>query len=102
MSRSPFIFQGIEHWHTNDLLNTLQLIVDHDEAEDFRKEYSLVCGDFIAYENLGYFIFLVSTQNVEEGNRLAALFHLTPHDGSGRIHHTFGKSSLGIRNKEER
>ena len=47
MPRSPFTWEeaGIEHWTGRDLMETLQLLGDQDEADSFLTAYAAVCDD---------------------------------------------------------
>jgi hypothetical protein len=100
-TRVAWEWGGSEHWMVRDVIETMLLIGSQEEADDFKEQYLYICGKEIGRDNIGYFLFLISTSEHYEGGaeecaRLAALFNIEPHDGVGKIHHTFGFSSVGI------
>lgn len=63
--RKPFIWNEIEHWTGQDLIETVQLL-DEADAEDFMSAYSAVCEDEAhAEHNLRWIMTLVDRETAE-------------------------------------
>jgi hypothetical protein len=63
--RKPFVWNEIEHWTGNQLMETVQL-VDEDEAESFMTAYSAMCDDEShAEHNLRYIMSLTDSETAE-------------------------------------
>src|SRR5687767_7214120 len=96
--RSPFVWQGAEHWHTRDLLETLQLIDAEEDAADFIETYTAVCDDEDhALHNVRYLVSLVPSEDRE---RLAELFMVDlPEPDADPLmpRQWFAGSSLGVK-----
>lgn len=97
MARQAWVWQGVEHWTLPDLLETLQLISDEDETEDFMESYTEVCGsEEYAWAMLGYMAELISHQDKDEGERICELFQVERQEVFPQPGHTFGRMSFGI------
>lgn len=101
ISRIPWEWNEVEHWTMGDLCETLLLISEQEEADDFATSYAEICGDESTAEaNIGYMLYLIRERKDEdddgeaEAERLAELFGISPQ--GDKIGHTFGASSLGI------
>ena len=73
--RKPFVFNEIEHWVGNDLIETVQLL-DETEAADFMTAYAAVCdSESHAEHNLRYMMTLTDSETAQA---LSELFMLDP------------------------
>lgn len=62
--RAPFVWEeaGIEHWTGGDLMETLLLLGDQDEADSFLEAYAAVCeDDDHALHNIHYLAQIIAT-----------------------------------------
>lgn len=75
MMRRPWVWNEIEHWTGIDLMETLQLLTEQVEADDFIESYAEVCeDDDHAAHNIEYMVGIIGSSDHEEGDRLAELF----------------------------
>lgn len=109
--RAPFIWNEIEMWVLGEIMETIMLIDDSDEAADFFEAYAAVCkgGEETATYNLRYVVQIVATDDEgeggeEEAKRIAEMFELDYPEPSEVIApiHTFGGTSMGIPENEEK
>lgn len=106
MPRSPFMFQEVEHWTGIDLMETLSLISDQDEADAFMVAYSeLFTNDDQAIQSVRYFIQILAYDPDDddgeirtEMQRIASMLDVDfpSHSETIAPQHTFGRSSYGI------
>lgn len=97
--RRPWVWNGVKHWTLGDVAETLQLITEDDEAQDFLRAYAEICGsEELASHNIGYIAQILSHDDENDGpdeaRRICELFMTQFAD---KPMHTFGKSSLGIK-----
>jgi len=78
--RNPFTWQEVEHWTGGDLLETLLLISDQDEADSFLSAYAEACEDDAhALHNIRYLAQLAATYTEggkDEAQRMCDFFGL--------------------------
>lgn len=73
MHREPFIWNGIEHWTGADLMETVLLISDEDEAADFMEAYTAACDDEDhAIHNLRYMLDILAHDSDNDDARTEA------------------------------
>lgn len=64
--RKPWTWNEIDHWTVEDLLETLQLLSEQDEADDFMSAYAEVCHDEDhAEHNLRYLLQLLMRRDID-------------------------------------
>lgn len=74
---APFVWQDVEMWTVPDVLETMQLIEDEDEAADFFEVYAALCdNEEHASHSLGYIAALISDE--EERETVCELFEIEP------------------------
>lgn len=96
--RIAFVVFESEHWTMPDLIDTLQLLTDDEEASTFLSAYEAVCGTETAEHNLRYMFGLIERTDQHEALRLSELFMLAV-PGKAEVlspRHTFGMSSFGV------
>lgn len=77
-SKAPFVWNEIEMWHLPDIVETLQLIDDENEALSFYEAYIEVCDDEEhAMHSLGYMARLISeTEGSDVGQSICDWFEI--------------------------
>lgn len=80
MSRTAFVWDGIEHWTGADLMDTIRLISSDDEAASFMEAYTAACDDEEhAVANLRYMLEIIAhdsdnDDSEQDAQELADLF----------------------------
>lgn len=107
MPRAPFVFQDVEMWSGVDLMETLSLISDQDEADEFMVSYSaLFDDDEHAIQSIRYFLKIIGYdpddddgEILAEMKRIAEMLDVDFPSASETIapQHTFGNSSYGMK-----
>lgn len=110
--RKSWEWNGIEHWTGADLIETLSLISEQDEADSFMLAYGDLWDDVDdAIESLRYFIQIVTydpDDSPEQALKREAEYldiavllgvQLPSKDEVISPRHTFGNSSLGVKVK---
>lgn len=94
MRRQPWVWQGIEIWHSAQFEEVLALVETEEEAGDFLAAYTEVCDDEDhAIHNVEYFLNLIDK---EIAGPVAELFMVE----LGRTlspRQLFANSSLGVK-----
>lgn len=94
MARTAFTWQEMEHWTLPQLRETLYLISEQEEADDFMLKYAEVCeDDDHALHNITYILGLSPRDEVEE---VCDLFGVEYNAGLSP-RQTFAESSLGVK-----
>lgn len=107
MERVPFTWEGVDHWTGADLVETLMLLGDQDEADSFLSAYAEVCeDDDHALHNIRYLVQVISTDSdsdtaEEDGRTICDFFGLKFPAPTETIapHNWFFMSSLGVKAK---
>ena len=100
--RNPFTWQEVEHWTGADLMETLQLLTEQSEADDFISAYAEACADDEdhAEHNVRYMLdVLARNGEKDEAERLAELFGVELPQASEILspRQWFTNSSLGVK-----
>lgn len=67
MKREAFTWGEMEHWTGADLIETVALITDQDEADSFLEAYTTVCNDEAhATSNIAYMLRIVGGEDAQE------------------------------------
>lgn len=111
MRRAPFTFQGIDMWTGVDLMETLSLISEQDEADEFMEAYAALFADSDdAIESVRYYLQIVGYDPDDDDGeiladykRVADLLGVDFPSAAEVIspQHTFGNSSLGVKVEAE-
>lgn len=92
------MWSEIEHWTGNELIETLQLVSDEDEASSFMETYTAACDDEShAEHNLRYIFSLIDS---DEAERLSELFMVDvpdPDDDPIEPRQWWANSSMGVK-----
>lgn len=106
-NRMPFVFQEVEMWTGIDLMETLSLISDQEEADAFMTAYAaLFEDDEHAVQSVRYFIQIIGYDPDDEDGeilaemkRIASMLDVEFPSAAETIspQHTFGNSSLGVK-----
>lgn len=94
--REPFIWQEIEHWTSHDVMDTLLLLGDQDEADSFLSAYAAVCeDDDHALHNVRWFAQVVGG---DDGSHICDMFgvEIGPNEVISP-RQTFAMSSCGVK-----
>ena len=96
-NRVPFVWDGIEHWTGGELMETVALISDSDEADAFMAAYvEHTDGPEHAYGNIAYICSIIEDgDEVFETFQLADYLDKIPNWQSPR--QWFSNSSLGVK-----
>jgi hypothetical protein len=107
MSRAPFVFQEVEIWTGVDLMETLSLISEQSEADEFMVAYSeLFEDDENAIQSVRYYVQVIAYdpdddegEIREEMQRICKMLDVDFPSASEIIspQHTFGNSSYGVK-----
>ena len=102
MQRAPFIWQDVAHWTGGDLMETLLLLGDQEEADDFLMAYADVCeDDDHALSNVAYICEIIATDSdsesaEEDANRIRMWFGIENTEPVSP-RQWFKQSSLGVK-----
>jgi hypothetical protein len=95
--RAPFTWEDVEHWYGRDLMDTLVLISDQDEADSFITAYAEACDDDDhALHNVRYMAQIIGGEDAE---RICEFFGLEIPTKNETItpRQWFKESSLGTK-----
>lgn len=77
--RQPWVWNEIEHWTGPDLAETIQLVSEQAEADDFIEAYAEACeDDEHALHNIRYILSVMISADEDELQRIADLFGVDP------------------------
>lgn len=92
--REPFIWEDVEHWTGGELVETVMLISDTEEAKSFMDAYIEACDDQEHAEtNIAYICGMAG----EDGREQLELFGIDPPSGVISPRQWWANSSLGVK-----
>jgi hypothetical protein len=109
MTRRPFVWKEIEHWTGGDLLETILLIDDEEDAADFMEAYAAACEDEDhAIHNVRYLLQIhaadTDDEDAQEAANTAADLFMVDMPAQAEVispRHWWKGSSLGIKSEAE-